>query len=133
MIMTTRWLWIAGVLLLGWLLYLLHPILSPFLVGILLAYLGDPLVDRLERHKLSRTWGVVVVFTLFSLVLAILLLVLIPMLGRQLVRLYELAPQMIDWVQHQVLPWVQLKLGLSEGFWRFDQLKAAFSEHLGKT
>ncbi|MGE8497599.1 MAG: AI-2E family transporter [Pseudomonas sp.] len=133
MIDTTRWLWIAGLLLLGWLLYVLHPILSPFLIGILLAYLGDPLVDRLERHKLSRTWGVVVVFALFSLVLAILLLVLIPMLGRQLVRLYELAPQMIDWFQHQVLPWVQLKLGLSDGFWRFDQLKAAFSEHLGKT
>lgn len=61
-----RWLWLGGVLLLGWLLYQLHPILSPFLVGMLLAYLGDPLVDRLERLGLSRTWGVVAVFTLFS-------------------------------------------------------------------
>ena len=42
---STRWLWMAGLFLLGWLLYLLHPILSPFLIGILLAYLGDPLVD----------------------------------------------------------------------------------------
>ena len=55
---STRWLWMAGLFLLGWLLYLLHPILSPFLIGILLAYLGDPLVDRLERHRLSRTGGV---------------------------------------------------------------------------
>ncbi len=39
------------------------------LVGVLLAYLGDPLVDRLERWKLSRTLAVVVVFALFSLIL----------------------------------------------------------------
>lgn len=133
MIDSHRWLWMAGLLLLGGLLYLLHPILSPFLVGILLAYMGDPLVDRLERWKLSRTWGVIAVFALFSLILVILLLVLVPMLGKQLMRLYELLPQMLDWVQHQALPWVQLKFGLAEGFWRFDQLKAAFSEHLGKT
>jgi predicted PurR-regulated permease PerM len=133
MINSHRWLWIAGLLLLGWLLYLLQPMLSPFLIGILLAYMGDPLVDRLERWKLSRTWGVVTVFALISLVLAILLLVLVPMLGKQLVRLYELAPAMLDWLQDRALPWVQLKLGLAEDFWRFDQLKAAFSGQLGKT
>ncbi|UTW08644.1 AI-2E family transporter [Pseudomonas benzenivorans] len=128
-----RWLWIAGLLLLGWLLYLLHPILSPFLIGVLLAYLGDPLVDRLERWKLSRTWGVILVFVLFGLILALMLLVLVPLLGKQLMRLYELTPQMLDWAQHVALPWVQAQLGLNDGFWRFDQLKAALSGHLGKT
>ncbi|MDW3710386.1 MULTISPECIES: AI-2E family transporter [Pseudomonas] len=128
-----RWLWLGGVLLLCWLLYLLHPILSPFLIGMLLAYLGDPLVDRLERLGLSRTWGVVAVFTLFSLILLALLLVLVPMLGRQLVRLYELAPQMLDWLQNSALPWVQAKLGLPQGFWRFDKLKEVISGHLGQT
>jgi len=128
-----RWLWMAGLFFAGWLIYLLTPILSPFLIGILLAYLGDPLVDRLERWRLSRTWAVVLVFALFSLILLVLLLVLVPLLGRQLVRLYELTPQMLDWLQHSALPWAQAQLGLAEGFWRFDQLKAAFSEHLGKT
>ena len=130
---SNRWLWIAAALLVGGLLYLLAPILSPFLIGILLAYMGDPLVDRLQRWKLSRTWGVVAVFALIALAIAILLLVLIPMLGRQLVRLYELAPQMLDWLQHQALPWLQLQLGLSDGFWRLDQLKSALSGQLGKT
>ena len=128
-----RWLWLAGVFLCSWLIYLLTPILSPFLVAMLLAYMGDPIVDRLEKRGLSRTWGVVIVFALFSLLLLIMLLVLIPMLGRQLVRLYELAPQGLDWAQHQALPWVQAQLGLAEGFWRFDQLKQALSGHLGKT
>jgi predicted PurR-regulated permease PerM len=133
MIDSHRWIWIVAALLLGGLLYLLAPILSPFLIGVLLAYMGDPLVDRLERYKLSRTWGVVVVFALITLVMAILLLVLVPMLGKQLVRLYELAPQILDWIQHQALPWIQVKLGLNEDFWRFDQLKTALAGHLDKT
>lgn len=128
-----RWMWLAGLVLCAWLLYLLTPILSPFLIAMLLAYLGDPLVDRLERWKLSRTWGVVVVFALFSLILLILLLVLVPMLGRQLMRLYELAPQMLDRLQHEALPWAQAKFGLPDGFWRFEQIKTALGEHLGKT
>lgn len=131
--LSSRWLWIAALLGLGGFLYVLHPILSPFLIGILIAYLGDPLVDRLERLKLSRIWAVIVVFTLFTVMIAIALLVLIPMLGKQLARLYELLPQMLDWAQNQALPWIQVKLGLNEGFWRFDQLKAAISAHLGQT
>lgn len=130
---SNRWLWMAGLLLLGWLLYLLLPILSPFLIGILLAYLGDPLVDRLERHKLSRTVGVSLVFALFGLLLLILLLVLVPMLGRQLAHLYQMAPAMLDWLQGTALPWSQQQLGLNEDFWQVDQLKDAFAGHLGQT
>ncbi|WP_095155406.1 AI-2E family transporter [Pseudomonas sp. Irchel 3E13] len=130
---TRRWMWFGMVFLLGVLLYLLHGILSPFLIGILLAYLADPLVDRLERAGLSRTAGVVVVFTLFSLILLAMLLVLIPMLAKQLVRLYELTPQMLDWLEHAALPWVQAKLGLADGFWKFDKVKAAIGAHMGQT
>ncbi|PWB32850.1 AI-2E family transporter [Pseudomonas sp. SDI] len=128
-----RWMWLGVALLVGALLYVLHGILSPFLIGILLAYLGDPLVDRLERMGLSRTWGVVLVFALFTLILIAMLLVLIPMLAKQLIRLYELAPQMLDWLQHVALPWVQARLGLADGFWKFDKIKAAIGEHMGQT
>ena len=133
MIDSRRWLWLGGLLFLGWLIYQLHPVLSPFLVGMLLAYLGDPLVDRLERLGLSRTWGVVLVFGLFGLILLALLLVFLPMLGRQLFRLYEVAPQMLDWLQQSALPWVQAQLGLPGDFWRVDRLKAVITGHLGQT
>jgi predicted PurR-regulated permease PerM len=36
-----------------------------------------------------------------------LLLVLVPMLAKQLLRLYQLAPQVLDWLQHTAMPWVQ--------------------------
>ena len=101
MSMNLRWLWLPAILLSGWLLYLLAPILAPFLIAMLLAYMGDPLVDRLQRLKLSRTTAVVLVFTAFSLILLILFVVLVPLLGRQLVRLYEVLPQLLDWLQQR--------------------------------
>jgi predicted PurR-regulated permease PerM len=130
---TRRWFWLGGVVLLFAFIYVLHAILTPFLVALLLAYLFDPLVDRLEKLGLSRTWGVVAVFALFTLILIALMLVLIPMLAKQLLRLYELAPQMLDWLQHSAVPWVQSRLGLADGFWKFDKVKAAISEHMGQT
>ncbi|MGO3988188.1 AI-2E family transporter [Pseudomonas sp. SAS7] len=133
MIDVRRWIWLGAALLIAVLLYSLHNILTPFLVGILLAYLADPLVDRLERLGLSRTWGVVVVFGLFTLLLMALLLVLVPMLAKQLVRLYELAPQMLDWLEQVALPWVQGRLGLADGFWKFDKIKTAIGAHMGQT
>ena len=43
-----RWLTLGVAVLVGWLLYLLGPVLTPFGIALLLAYMGDPLADRLE-------------------------------------------------------------------------------------
>jgi predicted PurR-regulated permease PerM len=128
-----RWFWLGAVLLLCAFVYLLHPILTPFLIAILLAYMGDPLADRLEKLKLSRTLSVVLVFAFFTLIVVVALAVLVPMLAKQLISLYQLAPQMLDWLQQTALPWVQSHVGLSDGFWKFDKIKAAISEHMGQT
>ena len=44
------------------LLYALKSVLMPFLLGFVLAYLSDPLVDRLEKVLRKRTISVFVVF-----------------------------------------------------------------------
>ena len=128
-----NWLLLA-VLALGLLIiYQLLPILTPFLVSILLAYMGDPVVDFLERYKVPRTVGVIAVFVLVSLIMLVLLLVLVPMIGRQLVSLYGLTPQLIDWLQDSALPWLLLQLGISAKIDSLDSIKQMFSENLGKT
>lgn len=114
-------------------LYQLLPILTPFLVSVLLAYMGDPVVDILERYNISRTWGVVLVFVLLSLLLMVLLLVLVPMIGRQLVSLYELTPQLIDWLQNSAVPWLQRQLRVSAGVSSLENIKQMFSENLDQT
>lgn len=133
MSVSSRWLWLVGLILAGWLVHTLMPILSPFLIGMLLAYFGDPLVDRLETWRFSRTWAVVTVFTLLSLICLMMLLVLVPMLGKQLVRLYQLMPVLLDWLQSTAFPWIQNRFGLEEGFWHLDQLKNTLSGQLGST
>lgn len=128
-----NWLLLAGLALGLLIIYQLLPILTPFLVSILLAYMGDPVVDFLERYKVPRTVGVIAVFVLVSLIMLVLLLVLVPMIGRQLVSLYGLTPQLIDWLQDSALPWLQLQLGISAKIDSLDSIKQMFSENLGKT
>ena len=127
-----RWVWLGVAVVLGLFVYFLHPILTPFLIAVVLAYMFDPVVDRLEKIGFSRTWGVITVFGLFTVMLMALLLGLVPLLAKQLFKLYELAPQVLDWLQHTAMPWVQTKFGLGDGFWKFDKIKAAITEHVGQ-
>ena len=127
-----RWVWWGMVLVFALFVYFLHPILTPFLVAIVLAYMFDPVVDRLEKFGFSRTWGVVTVFALFTVIVTGLVLILVPLLAKQLMKLYQLAPQVLDWLQHTAVPWAQSKFGLSDGFWKFDKIKAAITEHMGQ-
>lgn len=88
----------------GWLLALLAPILTPFVAAFLLAYIGDPLVDRLERLRLSRTLAVVVVFVLFSIIMGALILLIAPLVSAQAKALFERLPGYIQWVENRILP-----------------------------
>ena len=51
------WFWLAGLAAFGWLVYLLTPMLSPFVAGAVLAYIVAPLVDWLEHRRVGRTLG----------------------------------------------------------------------------
>ncbi|GHA83624.1 AI-2E family transporter [Modicisalibacter luteus] len=105
-----------------WLLALLEPILMPFFVSMILAYLGDPLTDWLEARGLSRRLAVSVVFLVLSLAIGTACLIIIPLLGRQLVQLVEAIPIILAWVQSTVIPWVQSVSGMDFST-DFDQLR----------
>jgi predicted PurR-regulated permease PerM len=112
-----HWFILALTILTAWLVYRLAPVITPFVVSAGLAYLGDPLVDRLERFKVfrwpvSRTVAVVAVFILISALMVLFVLILVPLLRDQVQRLIEKAPEMFDWIVGTAIPWVQLKLGL---------------------
>ena len=78
------WLWVGlSATLLG-LGYLLAPVLAPFVVAFLLAYLADPWVDWLERKGLGRTGAVALVFAVLLAAGALGVLIVLPLLTRQL-------------------------------------------------
>lgn len=125
-----RWFWLGSLLVFGWLVYLLAPILTPFLVAALLAYLGDPAADRLEAWRLSRTGAVVVVFLVLTLVFLLLLLFLLPTLARQVEALAEHIPRAVDWLQGTVLPALGGFLGLETAtLLDTAELKKALAQH----
>lgn len=124
-----KWLIFAGVVLTGWLIYLLAPILTPFMVAATLAYIGDPLVDRLEARKLPRTAAVMVVFVGFSLLGLLLIVTLVPLLERQVVVFVNKLPGYIAWFQQTALPWVGAKLGMDGLALDLGSLETSIREH----
>src|ERR1700732_2479579 len=75
-----HYLWIAGaVLVIAALLHWLGPILTPFLIGAILAYFGSPLVTWAQRHRVPRALGTLLVIVVILLLILALLLVLIPL------------------------------------------------------
>lgn len=111
------------------LVYLLIPILSPFLMGALLAYLGDPLADKLEERGLNRTISVSLVFLGLSLVLIIALLLTIPLIGRQFDLLATKIPLWLAQIEGTILPWLQQKLNLPKGSLPLAELKSVVSDN----
>ena len=109
--------WTALALGVLWVIWLLAPILSPFVFAALLGWLGDPMVDRLERKGFKRNNAVILVFSAMTLVLVIALIVLVPMLEQQIVYLVESLPNYRDWMVGTALPWVEQRTGLQILSW----------------
>ncbi|NII56486.1 AI-2E family transporter [Luteibacter sp. SG786] len=126
-----RWQLLAITAVIVFLIWLLAPVLMPFALAAMLAYLGDPLADRLQRLGMGRTWAVSIVFTVISVVVVGVLLLLIPLIQRQFQNLAENLPHYVDWVRMTALPWVQAKLRLDPNVFDTDRLLATVREHIG--
>jgi predicted PurR-regulated permease PerM len=129
----TRFWLILGALFLGG-LYLLAPVLTPFLFAALLAYLGDPLIDRLEARKISRSWAVTTVFGALLFGLLLLLLLLIPLSAHQFKELMRRLPTYIDWFQLSILPWLRDTLGIDPELFNLAHLRTqiiAYAQEIG--
>jgi len=115
--------WLALLVLLGFMLNALEPILMPFLLGMLLAYLGDPVADKLETWGLSRSAAVGLCFAMLFIVLVGLLLGLLPLLLHQLKVAYSAAPQVFKWVHNVGVPWIVQTFSLDPDLVNFDRLR----------
>ena len=71
------WSWLAIAAIGAWLVWLLSPILAPFLAGAIIAYVLNPLVNRLEP-RIGRTASVIIVMLLALVVVVGLMLVVLP-------------------------------------------------------
>ncbi len=119
--------WAAIAVAVVWLVGLLAPILTPFVIAAMLGWLGDPLVDRLEARGHSRLTAVSAVFTTMVLLLLAVLLILVPLVARQIMTLVDSWPQYQEWFNRwfnsTLAPWVLERF-------RFDLVAWFDTQHL---
>src|SRR5688500_17586924 len=80
---THHFFWLAVAAVSALLLYLLAPILSPFLFAAILAYICNPLVERMARRKVPRGFAAAIVLLLLATIFTLLLIILLPLVLRQ--------------------------------------------------
>jgi len=88
-------------------LWLLAPVLTPFVVGAILAYALTPMVDwldRLGRGHLPRVLAVVITELLFILVVLGIVLLIVPILAKELPQIREQVPVLLDGINATLKP-----------------------------
>lgn len=103
--------WIASLLVLLLFLWVLSDILLPFILGMALAYLLDPIADRLERAGMSRFWATIVIVLSSVLVIALAVLIIGPILVAQLTGLAERLPDYIARLQDLARGFLRTRIG----------------------
>ncbi|MFH2134924.1 MAG: AI-2E family transporter [Pseudomonadota bacterium] len=110
------------------LLYLLAPILAPFVAAAILAYVFDPLVDRLCVWKMPRTLAVLAVMLGAALLGLALLLIMLPLLQQEISQFVQRLPQWLDAARVNLLPTLQQWFGI-ELEWDSAAIKQLLIEH----
>ncbi|MEO8137330.1 MAG: AI-2E family transporter [Betaproteobacteria bacterium] len=110
------WWGLGAVALLVGLVYLLGPILSPFLFGAILAYIGSPLVGWGARHRVPRVLGALLVVTGMIAVLAALIFILAPMVQTEVATIARRLPELADRFNERLVPWARERFGIDLQF-----------------
>ena len=124
-----QYLWIVGALLvlclaLAW----LGPVLTPFLVGAILAYLGTPAVARAQKRGIPRSLASLFVILFVMLLLAALFLVLIPLVQSEIASITRRLPALFAQFTDRVVPFLQQKFDITLSL-DFDSVRTFISEN----
>ncbi len=107
--------WVSATVATGLLIHVLNDVLLPFVIGITIAYFFDPVADRLEAAGLSRTVATSVILLGFFIATTGMIVLLFPMLQKQVVAAFQLVPALIDRIKDIAAPLLdQLRHGLTD-------------------
>jgi predicted PurR-regulated permease PerM len=94
------------------LLYVLKAALTPLAAAFVIAYLLDPLIDRLERIGVRRRFGILLVLVLAGTLVFAVLLLGVPRLVRELTALAERMPFYLERLVTVAVPELETRLGV---------------------
>lgn len=130
MLTVRHYVWIAvAAIVVFVLLRALSPVLTPFLFGAILAYLGTPLVALAERRGIPRSIGTLLFVLLVGLALCALFLVLVPLIRAEVTLAAQRLPDLANSLTTEAAPWVESHLGIRLAF-DFDTIRDFVSENM---
>jgi predicted PurR-regulated permease PerM len=103
--------WLGVLLAVGVMVWLLAPVLSPFIVGAIAAYALHPAAEALAKRGVPRTLSVLLVILVAALALACLMLLVVPILAKELPLLKQQLPLLAERLNHALAP-LLAKVGL---------------------
>lgn len=121
---------LAGIALILWVLYLLKPVVLPFVGAFLVAYLFSPLVDKLHKIGLPRWLSISAVFIGIGVVITLAFWYLVPLIWEQLMYAKNSIPSGIHWANYKFLPWLSDSFNLVPMELDVDQISAAIMEYV---
>ena len=121
---------LAGIALILWVLYLLKPVVLPFIGAFLVAYLFSPLVDKLHKIGLPRCLSISAVFIGIGVVITLAFWYLVPLVWEQLMYAKNSIPSGIHWANYKFLPWLSDSFNLVPMELDVDQISAAIMEYV---
>ena len=101
----------------------LRQVLAPVFIALAVAYLFDPVIDKFETWKISRTWGIVLLILILAMVITGALLYLVPKLIAQFRELSVKIPLYWEHLESQFMP--DLEAYVRDHPEEFEQLKAS--------
>ncbi|MER0238178.1 AI-2E family transporter [Fulvimarina sp. MAC8] len=91
--------WCAAAFLFVLVIWLFSEILLPFVLGMVIAYLLDPVADWFERRGFSRLMATTLILVLFVFSFIAALLIIVPVISSQVINLAERMPEYLDRLQ----------------------------------
>lgn len=84
--------------------YVLRSVLLPFVAGIIIGYVLDPIADKFQKMGMSRTWATVVVMLLLILIFLPLLFLLLGVIQGQITDFLSVLPNYISALMKKIEP-----------------------------
>ncbi|MXS79509.1 Predicted PurR-regulated permease PerM [Nitrosomonas eutropha] len=125
----SRFLWYLALIgIISALIYLLSPILTPFLLAAVIAYICNPLVTWLEVRRVPRTLSTVFVMLMAIGIFITMILIMLPLFEKEISRLIERIPSFLDLLSNRLIPWVEGNFDIELQI-DVEMLKQLLTEH----
>ncbi|NNG03682.1 MAG: AI-2E family transporter [Inquilinus sp.] len=122
--------WLVALVVTGMALWLLSDVLFPFVTGMAIAYLLDPVADRLEAVRAPRWLATTVVLLGFLLIIVLVILIVAPLIQTQVAGLIAALPSYADAVEEALTPLLEsVRANISES--EFRELRSSAGQYVG--